>query len=158
MKVALWWLGLFGLEVTLGSLLSSPLPFPLRLQWLGMALLILERREEAVLAGGLAGLALDCLTHGVLGLYAWTHLVSLQFLLWIRPNSRRVTLGLNLIPLALAFSVEALVSTVLQATLLGVSILPEMGIGFPLGLLAHGLLAVLLQRWFLPGPSLRFSS
>ena len=77
---------LFGVEVIFGGIFHEPLPFPLRLVWLGMAFLIRANFRSAVFWGGLGGIFKDSLSHGLLGLEGFSYLLSLAILHRILQN------------------------------------------------------------------------
>jgi hypothetical protein len=74
---------LFGLEVFIGGMITEPGLFPIRLVWLGMALLINKNYRSAVFWGTLGGVSKDLLSHGLIGLNGISYLFSLAILQWI---------------------------------------------------------------------------
>ena len=134
---------LFGVEVICGGIFHEPLPFPLRLVWLGMAFLIRANFRSAVFWGGLGGIFKDSLSHGLLGLEGFSYLLSLAILHRILQNKQMISDGYFLLIFLFTFSIQEIFNVCLQNWLFLDSALKSLLILVIYGTLAHGLLATM---------------
>ena len=134
---------LFGVEVIFGGIIHEPLPFPVRLVWLGMAFLIREYFRSAVFWGGLGGIFKDSLSHGLLGLEGFSYLLSLAILHRILQNKQMISDGYFLLIFLFTFSIQEIFNVCLQNWLFLDSTLKSLLILVIYGTLAHGLLATM---------------
>lgn len=134
---------LFGVEVIFGGIFHEPLPFPLRLVWLGMAFLIRANFRSAIFWGGLGGIFKDSLSHGLLGLEGFSYLLSLAILHRILQNKQMISDGYFLLIFLFTFSIQEIFNVCLQNWLFLDSTLKSLLILVIYGTLAHGLLATM---------------
>ena len=143
MYPGLVFLNLIGVEVIFGGIFHEPLPFPVRLVWLGMAFLIRANFQSAIFWGGLGGIFKDSLSHGLLGLEGFSYLLSLAILHRILQNKQMISDGYFLLIFLFTFSIQEIFNVCLQNWLFLDSTLKSLLILVIYGTLAHGLLATM---------------